>query len=152
MAAKWIVRGLQNPQETWAILLFRNMKKFTLKGKPKWDNLPNLTIWASKYDMAPKGSPLSVSIWKSWFKLKKNVKPTEQIQKCLGSHERDSIWWPTLIGRPIDQAQEEEALQLHRKGLKEWKDIWDKENHYWKLRATLIANFNVTNQQINLLG
>ena len=104
MATKWIVRGLQNPKETWAILLFRNMKKFTLKGKPKWDNLPDLTIWASKYDMAPKGSPLSVSIWKSWFKLKKNVKPTDQLQKCLGSHERDSIWWPTLIGRPIDLA------------------------------------------------
>ena len=44
MAAKWIVRGLQNPQETWAILLFRNMKKFTLKGKPKWDTLPDITI------------------------------------------------------------------------------------------------------------
>ena len=57
-----------------------------------------------------------------------------------------------MIGRPIEQAQEEEALQLHKKGLKEWKDIWDKENHYWKSRATLIADFNVSNQQINLLG
>ena len=44
MAAKWIVRGLQNSQENWAILLFKNMKKFTLKGKPKWDNPPDMTI------------------------------------------------------------------------------------------------------------
>ena len=57
-----------------------------------------------------------------------------------------------MIGRPIEQGQEEEALQLHRMGLKEWKDIWDKENHYWKSRAMLIADFYVTNQQINLLG
>ena len=79
MAAKWIVRGLQNPQETWAILFFKKIKKFTLKGKPKWNNLPDITIWASKYDIAPKGSPLSFSIWKSWIKLKKNVVPFDNL-------------------------------------------------------------------------
>ena len=57
-----------------------------------------------------------------------------------------------FFDKPIEQGQEEEVLKLHRKGVKEWKDIWDKERQYWKLRATLITEFNVTNQQINLIG
>ena len=84
--------------------------------------------------------------------MKKSVMPTDQLQKRLGSHERDSIWWPTLIGKPIEQEQEEEALKLHKKGVKEWKDIWDKEYQIWKSKPMLITNFNVSNQQINLIG
>ena len=83
MATKWIVRGLQNPQEIWVIVLFKKLDKFNLKGKRKWVKLLLITICASKYEIVPKGSPLSCSIWKCWIKLKKNLLPPNNIQKSL---------------------------------------------------------------------
>ena len=57
-----------------------------------------------------------------------------------------------LVGKPIDQAHEEEALKLHRKGVETWKDIWDIDLQYWKSRVTLILEYHLSNHQLNLIG
>ena len=37
-------------------------------------------------------------------------------------------------------------------GLKSWQYIWDIDIQYWKSRATLIAKYNLSNHQLNLIG
>lgn len=69
MSAKWIIRAALNPSEDWAILLMHNIESFNLAGHLKWNNLPSLTVMASKYTILPKGSKLSCTIWMAWNRM-----------------------------------------------------------------------------------
>ena len=33
-----------------------------------------------------------------------------------------------------------------------WNDLWDKDNNTWKSRADLIAEYNLPNSQLDLIG
>lgn len=59
MAFKWILIGLMQPEAAWSSFCSGG-----LKGKHKWVKLPPLTIWAIRYEITPKGSALSLSLWK----------------------------------------------------------------------------------------
>ena len=48
MAVKWIFKGLLSRSEIRAQLMLRKSDKLGLKGKEKWLNLPDISIWARK--------------------------------------------------------------------------------------------------------
>ena len=146
-----MLRGLYNPNKAWAQLFFRKTKLFTLRDKPKWVNLPLITIWASKYGIKSKGSPLSYAIWNSWGKHKESLAVSNNLRKTIGSHKWDSIWWLALSNQPIEEHEESKALQLHKKRFRCWFDLWKHTNDGWKSRADLIANFNLSNRQLNII-
>ena len=75
-----------------------------------------------------------------------------QTKDSLGIHRWDSIWWPTVTTQQIIAQEEEEALKLHKKGVRMWDDLWDKVNNTWKNRADLIAEYNLPNSQLDLIG
>ena len=65
LAAKWILRGMLNPNLGWAWLLNRKNHLFHIHGLRKWRALPFITIFACKVGIAAKGSKLAVSLWKA---------------------------------------------------------------------------------------
>ena len=65
LAAKWILRGMLNPNLGWAWLLNRKNHLFHIKGLRKWTALPCITIFASRVGISAKGSELVVSLWKA---------------------------------------------------------------------------------------
>ena len=58
LAAKWILRGMLNPNLGWAWLLNRKNHLFHIQGLRKRRALPFITIFACKVGIAAKGSEL----------------------------------------------------------------------------------------------
>lgn len=67
-------------------------------------------------------------------------------------HNVDSIWWPALDLPQVDLQVEEEALKLHRLGIKTWGNLWDGEERTWISRASLIAKQNLSELQLDIIG
>ena len=62
LAAKWILRGMLNPNLGWAWLINRKNHLIHIQGFHKWKALLFSTILASKIGIATKGSNLAVSL------------------------------------------------------------------------------------------
>ena len=62
LVAKWILRGMLNPNLGWAWLVNRKNHLFHIQGFHKWTALPFYTIFASKFGILAKGSELAVSL------------------------------------------------------------------------------------------
>ena len=62
LAAKWILRGMLNPNLGWAWLLDRKNHLFHIQGPCKWTALPCITIFASRVGILAKGLELVVSL------------------------------------------------------------------------------------------
>ena len=45
----------------------------------------------------------------------------------------------------------EEALKMHKMGIKLWENIWDNDASTWCLRANLIPNFNFLDRQLDVI-
>ena len=46
----------------------------------------------------------------------------------------------------------EDALKMHKMGIRMWMNLWDDKANTWMSRANLIASFNMTDQQLDVIG
>ena len=111
------------------------------------ENLTLTTIWSSKFKISPKGSPLTCAIRNRWSNFKVRLSLSTNIKKTIGSHGWNSIWWPK---QPIEEHKEAKYLKVHRIFFKSWFELWDQVDEGWKSRADLVANFNLSNNQLNI--
>ena len=45
-----------------------------------------------------------------------------------------------------------EALKLHKMHIRAWGDPWDNKSNAWLSRSDLIAKYNLSNAQLNIIG
>ena len=96
LVAKWILRGMLNPNLSWDWLLNRKNHLFHIQGFHKWLALPFSIIFASKFEISTKGLELSIFLWKAWFRIKELLKLSPHAKDFASFHCIESIWWPTL--------------------------------------------------------
>ncbi|MCO5581007.1 hypothetical protein L7F22_034883 [Adiantum nelumboides] len=91
-------------------------------------------------------------MWKAWLKIKGQIVLSPNTRDLAGLHQRDSIWWPALAIPQVELPDMEEAIKMHKMGIKLWENIWDDESNSWFSRANLIAEFNLSNSQLDVIG
>ena len=132
-----------NPNLGWAWLVNRKNHLFHIQGFHKWKSLPFFTILASKIGILAKGSELVVSLWEAWFRLKQHLKLSPQAKYFTGFHRMDSIWWPALELPRVQSLDLEDALKMHKMGIKLWEHLWDDDSNTFLSRANLTDTFNL---------
>ncbi|MCO5572277.1 hypothetical protein L7F22_026030 [Adiantum nelumboides] len=80
------------------------------------------------------------------------TKKMAKVKDLAGLHRQDSIWWPALAIPQVEVPDMEEAIKMHKMGIKLWENIWDDESNSWFSRANLIAEFNLSNRQLDVIG
>lgn len=105
----------------------------------------------SKYEIILKGSELMLSLWKAWNKVKANLEPSLNYKDMLDIHPIDSIWWLVLDLPQVDIQDVEEALKLHKLGIKTWGNLRDWEKKTWLSRDDLITRHNLSNSQLDII-
>ena len=125
---------------------------FHIQGLRKWRALPFFTIFASKVGISAKGTDLSVSLWKAWFRTKEHLKLSPKAKDLAGFHRLDFIWWLALPLPRVQPQDLEDALIMHKLGIKIWKNLWDDNANTWMSRANLIASYNLFDWQLEVIG
>ena len=126
---------------------------FALKGHHRWKQLPYLTIFGRKYEITPKGSELTYSLWKAQFKVKTHqLIPSPNYKDMLDIQPIDSIQWPTLDLPQVDLQDVEEAMKLHSVGIRTWGKFWDQDKKTQLSRADLITRHNLSDTQLDIIG
>ena len=64
----------------------------------------------------------------------------------------DSIWWPVLDLPRLHSLDLEDALTMHKMGIKMWEHLWDDDSNTWMSRANLIASYNLSDRQLDVIG
>ena len=44
------------------------------------------------------------------------------------------------------------ALKMQKRNIKSWDSLWDKAKNTWYARADLIALYNLTDKQLDVIG
>ena len=82
----------------------------------------------------------------------KSISNITNIQNVAKIHCKDSIWYPIKEDTPVESMELGKALQMQKRNIKTWGNIWDFGANTWFSRAPLIAKFNLTYSQSELIG
>lgn len=104
------------------------------------------------HKIKPVGSPLIQSIWRSWNNLKPYLKINPRRNKDAGVRGKDSICWSCNDVPPIKVSEIQKALKIHKKGLRNWEDLWDYNSNDWKVAEEVHDEFRLNETDINLIA
>ncbi|KAI5057840.1 hypothetical protein GOP47_0027855 [Adiantum capillus-veneris] len=151
LSSKLVIRALDHLEAEWARLLFRNLKLFHIKGDPKWNDLPWITIFFRSEHVSSVGSHLIKSIWEAWNRYRSSLRYSSTSRKGEIILKYESIWWSKPPIPPITAAQLRTARRIHKKGLQRWMDLWNADSHSWYTGHQLLTHFQLQPWEVLLI-
>eukprot|EP00249_Psilotum_nudum_P036047 c6226_g2_i1 orf=303-872(+) len=117
-----------------------------------WQHLNIVELVISEFPLSIKHSSLFAGVIKT-IKTSKHLmwigKPEEDVDSSLGQ----SIWWQRNIldGPQVGMRFKKEAMSLSRKGVQQWKNLWDAYRESWLSGEVLRQRYKLSMAEIRLV-